>query len=177
MPVVPYQPENIQEPSELVEAIRFRRGGTLLSLDRMLLHSPPFAAGWNNLLNEVRNNLDLPDNYRELAICTVAVLNRAEYEFTQHAPEFLKAGGSNNQLDQLWEIDHSDLNSLSFNEAEKSVIQLSIEMTQAVEVKEATMSTVIDALQNDRHLVELIGVISTYNMVSRYLIALGIEPE
>jgi alkylhydroperoxidase family enzyme len=39
------------------------------------------------------------------------------------------------------------------------------------------MSTVNDALQNDRHLVELIGVIATYNMVSRYLVALGIEPE
>ncbi|MCK5826433.1 MAG: carboxymuconolactone decarboxylase family protein [Desulfuromusa sp.] len=177
MPAVPYQPENIQEPSELIAAIRFRRGGTLLNLDRMLLHSPPFAAGWNSFLNEVRNNLELPAKLRELAICTVAILNKAEYEFTQHAPEFLKVGGTREQLNNLQQIDHLTLNSLLFSETEKAVIQLCIEMTREVEVAEATMLTVIDALQKDRHLVELIGVIATYNMVSRYLVALGIEPE
>jgi len=177
MPVVPYQPENIQQPSELVATIRHRRGGTLLNLDRMLLHSPPFAAGWNNFLNEVRNNLELPDNLRELAICTIAILNGAEYEFIQHAPEFLNTGGSREQLNKLQQIDHLTPNSLLFSETEKAVIQLSIEMTRSVKVEEATMSAVSNALQNDRHLVELIGVIATYNMVSRYLVALGIEPE
>lgn len=177
MPVVPYQPENIQEPSELVAAIRSRRGGTLLNLDRILLHSPPFAAGWNNFLSEVRSNLELPALLRELAICTVARLNEAEYEFIQHAPEFLRVGGSREQLNKLQQIDHLTPNSLLFNTTEKAVIQLSIEMTRSVKVAEATMSTVSDALQNDRHLVELIGVIATYNMVSRYLVALGIEPE
>ncbi len=177
MPVIPYQPESIQEPSELISAIRFRRGGTLLNLDRMLLHSPPFAAGWNSFLSEVRHNLELPAKLRELAICTVAILNKAEYEFTQHAPEFLKVGGTREQLNNLQQIDHLTLNSLLFSETEKAVIQLCIEMTRMVEVEEATMSTMIDTLQNDRHLVELIGVIATYNMVSRYLVALGIEPE
>ena len=34
-------------------------------------------------------------------------------------------------------------------------------------------------LENDRQLNELVGVIATYNMVSRYLVALGVgvEPE
>ena len=40
-----------------------------------------------------------------------------------------------------------------------------------------TMDTVKAVLANDQHLVELVGVIATYNMVSRYLVALGIEPE
>ncbi|MCD6580812.1 MAG: hypothetical protein J7K90_03345, partial [Desulfuromusa sp.] len=85
--------------------------------------------------------------------------------------------GSREQLKKLQQIDHLTPNSLLFSETEKAVIQLSIEMTRSVKVTEATMSTVSDALQNDRHLVELIGVIATYNMVSRYLVALGIEPE
>ena len=33
-------------PPELVAAIRQRRGGHLLELDRLLLHSPAFATGW-----------------------------------------------------------------------------------------------------------------------------------
>jgi hypothetical protein len=45
VPRLPYCPPDLAEPHELVSAIRARRAGTLLNLDRMLLHSPPFAAG------------------------------------------------------------------------------------------------------------------------------------
>ncbi len=177
MPVVPYKPEDIQEPCELVDAIRARRGGVLLNLDRMLLHSPALATGWNSFLGAIRNDLDIPANLRELAICTVAILNGADYEFIQHSPEFLKSGGKETQLTALQQIDLTAPNSLIFDEAERAVIQLSIEMTRSVRVKDTTMAIVKDVLKNDQHLVELIGVIATYNMVSRYLIALGIEPE
>jgi alkylhydroperoxidase family enzyme len=177
MPVIPYKPQNIQDPPELISAIRFRRGGTLLNLDRMLLHSPPFAIGWNNFLGAVRNNLELPAKLRELAICTVAILNGAEHEFIQHAPEFLNEGGTKDQLDNIQKIDQLDLNSLLFSKIEQATIQLSIEMTRSIKVTNTTMSTISTTLQNDQHLVELIGVIATYNMVSRYLVALGIEPE
>lgn len=177
MPVIPYKSKDILEPADLVAAICTRRGGTLLNLDRMLLYSPPFATGWNNFLSTVRNDLDIPAKLRELAICVVAILNGAEYEFIQHAPEFLKAGGTEDQLAALQQIDHPDPNSLLFNLQEKAIIQLSVEMTRTVRVNETTMNAVKNVLQNEQHLVELIGVISTYNMVSRYLVALGIEPE
>ncbi len=177
MPVIPYKSKDILEPADLVAAIRTRRGGTLLNLDRMLLYSPPFATGWNNFLSTVRNDLDIPAKLRELAICVIAILNEAEYEFIQHAAEFLKAGGTEDQLAALQQIDHPDSNSLLFNPQENAIIQLSMEMTRTVQVNETTMTAVKNVLQNDQHLVEIIGVIATYNMVSRYLVALGIEPE
>ena len=177
MPVIPYKSKDILEPADLVAAIRTRRGGTLLNLDRMLLYSPPFATGWNNFLSTVRNDLDIPAKLRELAICVVAILNEAEYEFIQHAAEFLKAGGTEDQLAALQQIAHPDSNSLLFNPQENAIIQLSMEMTRTVQVNETTMTAVKNVLQNDQHLVEIIGVIATYNMVSRYLVALGIEPE
>ena len=177
MPVIPYKSKDILEPADLVAAIRTRRGGTLLNLDRMLLYSPPFATGWNNFLSTIRNDLDIPAKLRELAICVVAILNEAEYEFIQHAAEFLKAGGTEDQLAALQQIDHPDSNSLLFNPQENAIIQLSMEMTRTVQVNETTMTAVKNVLQNDQHLIEIIGVIATYNMVSRYLVALGIEPE
>ncbi|SEA53565.1 Alkylhydroperoxidase family enzyme, contains CxxC motif [Desulfuromusa kysingii] len=177
MPVIPYTPIDIQDPRELVASIRSRRGGALLNLDRMLLHSPAFATGWNGFLGTVRNDLNLPPKLRELAICIVAILNRAEYELIQHSPEFLKAGGTRAQLDALQRISSSTRQSSLFDTTELAVIQLSIEMTQSVQVSEATMHTVKAELKSDQNLVELIGVIATYNMVSRYLVALGIEPE
>ena len=177
MPVIPYKQKDTQEPKELVNSIRIRRGGNLLNLDRMLLHSPPFAAGWNGFLGTVRNELDLPAKLRELAICTVAILSKAEYEFIQHSPEFLKVGGTQKQLKALQQIEGSHSNSSLFNTTEQAVIQLSIEMTQSIQVSKTIMETAKAVLKNDQHLVELVGVIATYNMVSRYLVALEIEPE
>ena len=155
MSVIPYQPKDIDEPRELVAAIRARRGGALLNLDRMLLHSPPLAAGWNGFLRAVRSELSVSPKLRELAICVVAVLNHADYEYCQHAPEFLKSGGSAAQLDALGRAGMSAIDARAFDAAEGAVI----------------------ALANDRNVVEIVGVIATYNMVSRFLVALGVEPE
>jgi alkylhydroperoxidase family enzyme len=101
MPHIPYIAPPPPGESALVDAIRERRGGRLLNLDLMLLHSPPFASGWNTFLREVRQHLSLDPVLRELAICHIALLNGADYEYAQHAPEFLAVGGLQSALDRL----------------------------------------------------------------------------
>ena len=101
MPRIPYKPADISEPAAVVNAIRERRGGSLFNLDRMLLHSPPFATGWNAFLGNVRRELDISPKLRELAICVVAVINDAEYEYTHHLPEFISAGGNDAQQTRI----------------------------------------------------------------------------
>ena len=64
MPRIAYQPADLAVPADLVNAIRQRRGGELLNLDRMLLHSPAFARGWNGFLGEVRTGLALSPKLR-----------------------------------------------------------------------------------------------------------------
>ena len=50
MPRIPYKADNDVGPEEIVAPILARRGGKLLNLDRILLHSPAFARGWNSFL-------------------------------------------------------------------------------------------------------------------------------
>ena len=177
MSVIPYKPKDLAEPRELVAAIRARRGGTLLNLDRMLLHSPPFAEGWNGFLRAVRTELTVSPKLRELAICVVALLNHADYEYRHHAPEFLRSGGTAAQLAALGRVGSKDLDLTTFDAAERAVQALAVEMTRNVEVSATTTGAVRAALADDRHVVEIVGVIATYNMVSRFLVALGVEPE
>jgi alkylhydroperoxidase family enzyme len=177
MPRIPYQPSDLVEPAEIVNAIRRRRGGELLNLDRMLLHSPAFARGWNAFLGEVRTGLELSPKLRELAMCVVAVLNGAEYEFIHHAPLFVKAGGTTTQVEALRNVEQSGDDAALFDEAERAAIRLTVEMTRDVKVADATFAAAREALQSDQLVVELAGVIATYNMVSRFLVALGVEPE
>lgn len=98
MSSISYVPIDLAEPKEIVDAVRARRGGTLSNLDRILLHSPNLAQGWNTYLGAVRQRLSIDPKLREIIICCVAILNDAEYEFHHHAPELLsgrnaRAGG------------------------------------------------------------------------------------
>ena len=176
VPAVPYVPADLAEPADLVGAIRARRGGHLINLDRMLLNSVPYARGWNAFLGEVRRNLSLSPKLREIAMCGVAVLNGAEYEFFHHAPELIAAGGTQAQVDALRGIDDLAADLSMFSAVERDAIQLTIQMTRDIQVSEHLMKRLNEALGSTQ-VVALVGTIAAYNMVSRFLIALGVEPE
>lgn len=175
MPRIPYLTDERAGPPELVAAIRARRGGRLAELDRLLLYSTPFASGWGLMMGRVRTELALPPRLRELAMLGVAVVNEAEYEFHHHSAPFLAAGGTPAQLDALRRLPAID--AALFDATEGAALQLTVEMTRDVKVSELGFAAARRALGNDQHLVELIGVIASYNMVSRFLVALDITPE
>ena len=174
--LIPYQPIDLAEPAELVAAIRQRRGGQLINLDRMLLHSVPIAQGWNHFIGEIRNHLSLDPKLRELAMCGVAVLNRAEYEFFHHAPPFIKAGGTEDQVQGLRLIGQASFPSGLFTQVENDAADLTFQMTRNIQVDSELMKRLQKALGNTET-VELVTVIAAYNMVSRFLIALDVHPE
>ncbi len=156
--------------AELVRAIRLRRGGELLDLDRLLLHSAPVARGWNAYMGAIRSACILDGALRELAILLVARLNRAPYEFAQHEPVALREGVTREQIAALdaW------VGSAVFTPRERAVLAYTQAMTQDVQVA----ASVFDALRpwfNSREIVELTATVAAYNMVSRFLEALGVE--
>src|SRR5229473_982603 len=175
---IPYRPDNEEAgPPALVNAIRARRGGKLLNLDRILLHSPNFANGWNGMFAAIRNQLSLQPKLREVAIMQIGVLNKAEYEWVQHEGEFLKAGGTRQQLEALRAgaaVSAGDPK--LFDESERATLALTREMTRKIDVSPATMKRVRSLLP-DAQVVELVGTIAGYNMVSRFVVATGVEVE
>ena len=174
---IPFRDENDPAIGELVAAIKSRRkGGRLINLDRLLLHSPPFANGWNVMLGAVRRSLDLDPQVRELAICAVARMNKADYEWIQHAPEYLAAGGPQAKLDALGDVVAAAHDTAAFDERERAALQLAVEMTRQVQVAETTLAHARRHF-GDRQLVELVGTVATYNMVSRFLEALGVDEQ
>jgi alkylhydroperoxidase family enzyme len=174
---IPYVSDAQAGPPELVEAIRARRPRReLLNLDRMLLHSPAFAKAWNGMFGAIRGQLAVPARLRELAIMAIGTLNRAEYEWAQHEGEFLKAGGTPAQLAKLRDVDAAMNDAKAFDEAERATLALTTEMTRAIEVSKETMAR-IRAVLPDAQVVELVGTIAGYNMVSRFAVATGLQVE
>lgn len=177
MPRIPYLPENVSEPADIVAAIRKRRGGTLNEADRTMLKAPAFARGWNQIATTVRHELSLSAKLRELAICAVGMLNGAAYEVEKHAPEFYKAGGSKAQVDALSDVAAASRNTALYDAAERATLLLSLEMTRNIKVTDKTFEAVKAVLPSEQQVIELVGTIGFYNMIARVLVALEIEAE
>ncbi|MBC7718593.1 MAG: carboxymuconolactone decarboxylase family protein [Chitinophagaceae bacterium] len=168
------------QPDELVQAITTRRGGELINLDKALLWSEPLARGWNVYLKAVRSELPTSRKLRELGICTVALLTGAAYEYHHHAPDFLAAGGTQTALDALnaaCKLNPREAGVLlAFDAIEKIVIQYAAQMTLDVKVTDEVFAQLKQHFDTTQ-IVELTAAIATYNMVARFLVALGVSPE
>jgi alkylhydroperoxidase family enzyme len=166
------------QPADLVHAIEARRGGTLLNLDRALLWSEPLARGWNTYIGAVRTQLGVSRPMRELAICTVALITGAQYEYHHHAPDYLAAGGSRAGLDALAAYVRAGGDALPDGLAgdEALVAQYAAQMTRNVAVDDALFAKLKQRFDTTE-LVEITAAIAAYNMVARFLVALGVAPE
>jgi alkylhydroperoxidase family enzyme len=174
-----WTPEQKPQPQELVDAILARRGGTLMNLDRALLWSEPLARGWNVYLSKVRTGLAVSRKLREIGICTVALLTGAHYEYHHHAPDFLEAGGTQEELNALNRFATAPREPLptgALGDDEALVVRYAAQMTLDVKVDDALFEQ-MQARFDTSELVELTSAIATYNMVARFLVALGVTPE
>lgn len=164
--------QDLPELDALVTRIKAERGGRLLNLYRALLNSPPVAEGWLKLFTAIRHKSTLDARARELAILRVAILNRAQYEYVAHVPQALRSGITQEKIDALagWQV------SSLFSEVERAVLAYTDAMTTRVEVPEEIIGAVKRHF-GDRELVELTVTIGGYNLVSRVLVALAIDPE
>ena len=166
---LPYADLSAPAAQPLVERIVAERG-SVLHLYQMLLHSVPLAEGWLGFLTAVRHKCGLAGAIRELVIMRVAALNGAQYEADQHAPIALKEGMTQAQIDALGDWAASDL----FSDQERAVLALTDTMTKKVQVPAETLAAVRQYF-DDTGVVELVGTIGAYNMVSRFIEALGIH--
>ena len=175
MRIRPWSNEAAPRDPALIEAVLARRGGKLINLDLALLWSEPLARGWNAYVGAVRRELAVSPRLKELAICVVARITGAEYEFTHHWPEYVKAGGAEALRSRLDDPDRA-LSDPAFNADERLAMRYAAAITREVRVPAALFGEVRERF-DEREIVELTAAIATYNMVARILVALEVNPE
>lgn len=175
MRIPPWTHEAAVREPELVDAILARRGGKLLNLDRALLWSEPLARAWNVFLGAIRREMGLDGRLREIAICVVARTTGAEYEFSHHWPEYVKAGGNDALRAKLADPDAASRDT-AFSDDERLAMRYALAMTRDVRVPEAIFEQVRKRFSTTE-VVELTAAIATYNMVARFLVALEVDNE
>jgi alkylhydroperoxidase family enzyme len=166
-----------EEDAAIVQRVKDRRGGKLIALDKTLLHAPAVANGWNSFLGAIRTQTSLPASVRELAICRVAVLNKAWYEWDQHRPILEESGVlSAEALESLKERPTSDCKDVRagiFDEKHLAVLEYTDAMTLGCIVPEPVFAQ-LKRFFSDKEVVEITSTIAAYNCVSRFLVALDV---
>jgi alkylhydroperoxidase family enzyme len=165
------------ELAELIGKVRAGRRGTLINVYKLLLHAPPLAACWLDLISTARFKTELDGRLREIVIIRVGYLNRTDYVVNQHVPELsIPEGLSKPESDALADSLADWQGSAFFSPRERAALAYTDAVTRNVVVPDA----VFDALRShfsEREIVELTVLIGIYNMHTRVFMALGIDPE
>ncbi|KAJ5675341.1 hypothetical protein N7462_008238 [Penicillium macrosclerotiorum] len=169
------------DTAEIYARIAARRNPRpLIPLDLSLLHSPPVADGWNSFLGAIRTRTIVDLGLLELAVCRVAVLNGAVYEWNAHAPLALKGGVQPDQLQAARTLpctaegDVTELETSPLTPTQRAVLRYTDQMTRTIKVQDAVFAQLQTVGLNDREIVELTTGIAGYNCVSRFLVALDV---
>lgn len=162
--------------SEIYTRIATRRHPRpLIPLDLTLLHSPPVADGWNAFLGAIRSRTVIDSGLLELAVCRVAVLNGAVYEWEAHAPLAVRGGISAETMRVCFGGDvGGNLRGSGVSEREAAVIRYTDAMTRGVRVAEEVFAELGRVGFDEREIVELTAGVAAYNCVSRVLVALDV---
>ncbi|MDH3444838.1 MAG: carboxymuconolactone decarboxylase family protein [Deltaproteobacteria bacterium] len=161
------------ELAESIAKIKGARGGRLINIYRLMLHSPALANAWFDLNQAVRWGTEIDGQSRELAVILAAILNNVEYVQRAHGPAYaLKEGLTPEQVNAIADWRSSNL----FNDKQRAVLAYTDSMTRNIEVEDHVFSEVRKHF-SERQTVELTLLIGAYNMLTRFLKALEVDPE
>lgn len=169
---VEYPEVDRPEIADLVDRIAHERGGEVINLYRMLLHSPPIAEGWRALGTAIRIEATLDARSRELAICLVARLTGSAYEWAHHAPIARRAGVDGSALAALPEWRQHE----GFTDRDRGVLAWTEAVTTDLRPDHEALIAVRRVL-DDRELVELTATVGFYSCVARFVLALDVDED
>lgn len=164
---------NCPELADSIAKIKGARGGRLINIYRLMLQSPALANAWFELNQAVRYGTEIDGQSRELVVIRVAILNDVEYVQRAHGPAYaLKEGLTPEQVAAIGNWQSSKL----FSARQRALLAYTDAMTRDIDVADEIFSEA-RAYFSERQIVELTMLIGAYNMLTRFLKALQVDPE
>jgi alkylhydroperoxidase family enzyme len=156
-----------------IAKIKGARGGRLINIYRLMLHSPALANAWFELNQAVRYGTAVDGQSREIAVIRIAILNGVEYVQRAHGPAYaLKEGLTVEQVNAIASWHGSNL----FTPEQRALLAYTDAMTREIAVPEEIFAELRRHF-TERQAVELTMLIGAYNMLTRFLSALKVDPE
>lgn len=124
-------------------------------------------------MGAIRTKNSLPDDIREIAICRPALINKAWFEWNAHAPILVKSAGfTEEKLAVVQQLHPTSKGAL--DDRQWAVLRYADAMTRDVTVLQALFDEVKATGFSEQEMVEITATVASYNMVSRFLVALDV---
>src|SRR5438270_1421497 len=151
---IDYPDVSSPDAQQTVELIRRERGGRFPHLFHLQMANPAIVESWLGLGTAVRYKSELDSPTRELAICLIARMTGADYEWVAHRRIAISEGFSEATLDNVLNWRNGE-----FSDKHRAVLAFAEESTRRVEISDATFDAVRPFL-NQRQIVELMTTVA-----------------
>ncbi|HEX4865930.1 MAG TPA: carboxymuconolactone decarboxylase family protein [Acidimicrobiales bacterium] len=148
-----------------------REGREPIALYRTLAGVPWLLEAYNGLAVALRREPTLGRALRELVILRGSQLTGSDYEWTHHRPMAVAAGVAEEKITRLHGWRSSDL----FEARERAALNC-LESVHTVDLDDETFESV-RRMFSEQEAIELIAVCAFYEMVARFIQALGVTVE
>jgi alkylhydroperoxidase family enzyme len=171
---VPYASRDSLGPGykALFDRLEKERGKPVENVFTAIANIPDVCEAVLHMATSLRKQTVIDRRFRELAVLTVGMETRSEYEFEHHWNSAVKAGVPHEQLKHLAKFETSPL----FNDKERAVMRYAREATVHGEVTDSTWNALCTFLDLQQRM-ELVLTVAWYNCVVRILLPLRIEKE
>ncbi len=171
---VPYASRESLGPgyNALFDRLEQERGKPVENVFTAIANIPEVCEAVLHMASSLRKQTVIDRQFRELAVLTVGVETKSEYEFEHHWNSAVKAGVPLEKLEHIAEFETSPL----FNDQERAVMRYAREATLQGEVTDSTWEALCIFLDLQQRM-ELVVTVAWYNCVVRILLPLRIEKE
>jgi 4-carboxymuconolactone decarboxylase len=142
-----------------------------LNIFRLLAHAETCFRPFLRLGEAILTKQELDPKLRELAICHVARLTPAEYEWVQHAAIARTVGATDEQLDAL---ERGDAGAACFSEDERLVLRFTEQVVRDAKPDDATFAAASERF-SPREIVEVTLAVGYYMAIARVMEVAGID--
>jgi len=176
---VPYARRETVPPERraLFDRLEAERGVPVENIFLALANVPELCEATLTMAMALRKRTVIDRRLRELAVLTVGLVTRAEYEVDHHRNSAVRAGVRRDQREALARFDtEAEFTEDVFTEEERAVIRYAREATVEGEVSDAAWQALCGFLDL-RQRIELVLTVAWYNCVVRILLPLKIDRE
>ena len=171
-----YLPVPSVAASEKVKAIYAEAEGTAGFVPNFIgtwAHSENFVGALADLYKTVTGETSLSDKIHQLVVLKTCKLDKCPYTIAHYTPKALDSGWSEEQINAMETFAESDL----FVYYEKEILQLAELITDRPDDISDEFWTQLNNHYTSDQVVELITLISFFNLVNRLVLALQVELE
>ena len=148
------------------------RDGSVFNVFTTLANHPKFMEAWNPFGLYILRQQTLPPREREILILRIGWLCRAEYEFGRHRIVGKQVGLTDEEIDRIPE----GLKAAGWNDFDATLIRATDELYYDAFISDTTWNALAKRY-NQQQLVDLVGTVGQYSLVSMLLNSFGVQLE